>query len=153
MNLNEASKISINGILFTLLTILNNSCQKNNLDRNPYLQEFEFEYSVNLNLPQYDNIKYAGGNILIPQIGIKGVYLFNLSGNSFFAWEASCPNHNPNNCSQMKNIGVLIQCECENFKYSLATGQLIDEATEPKKYYPLLNYPVKKNGSNLIISN
>ena len=53
----------------------------------------------------------------------------------------------------MKNIGVLIQCECENFKYSLATGQLINEATEPKKYYPLLNYPVKKNGSNLIISN
>ena len=90
MNLNEASKIFINGILFTLLTILNNSCQKNNLDRNPYLQEFEFEYSVNLNLPQYDNIKYAGGNILIPQTGIKGVYLFNLSGNSFFAWEASC---------------------------------------------------------------
>ena len=78
MNLNEAYKIFLNGILFTSLIILSNSCQKNNLDRNPYLQEFEFEYSVNLNLPQYDNIKYAGGSTLIPQLGIKGVYLFYL---------------------------------------------------------------------------
>jgi len=137
-------------ILFFLILI---GCKKNSLERNPFLPEFNFQYSVNLNLPEYENIQYAGGSILISNIGYKGVIVFNLNGNTFFAWEASCPNHSPSSCSKMKIEGVLSVCNCENYKYSLATGQLISDSIENKKTYPLLNYSVENFANNLIISN
>ena len=118
-----------------------------------YSRFFSFYYSLNTNLPEYNNIRYAGGSVLIPQLGYKGVIVFNLNGNKFIAWEASCPNHLPSSCYQMDIIGVLSKCNCEKYQYSLATGQLIIDYKETKKYYPLLNYPIENFGKNLIISN
>jgi|TARA_Y100000389_G_scaffold148924_1_gene148111 nitrite reductase/ring-hydroxylating ferredoxin subunit len=130
------------------------SCSSSDLERNPFLSEFSFRFQVNLNLPEYDDLRYAGGSILIPQLGNKGVLVFNLNGNDFFAWEASCPNHLPNSCSQTQIKGVLAECSCEKFQYSLATGQLLNPTEgENVKLYPLLFYQTENRGNSVIISN
>lgn len=144
-------KLSIT--LFSLLLIgLSMGCDKSAVDRNPNLTETSFEFPINLNLPQYDNLRFSGGAQYIAQGGIRGLLVFNLN-NQFLVWEASCPNHTPSNCSTMSIVGVLSKCSCEDYEYSLATGQILTENSSDNKLYSMLNYRAQKSGNTVIISN
>ena len=136
-----------------LQLLILNSCRKVNIDRNPYLSYVNFNFSLNLNLPAYDNLRYAGGGLDISQGGINGLLVFNLNGNDFLAWEATCPNHPIRDCSNLSITGVLAECACEGFEYSLATGQLLNPKEETKNPYPMLFYNVRRSGNTLQISN
>jgi nitrite reductase/ring-hydroxylating ferredoxin subunit len=137
---------------FLLLLIFfgTSSCSKNQLNNNPYLQDISFEKVINLNLPQYDNLKYSGGSIYLQSGGIKGLLLFNIN-EQIMAWEASCPNQYPSSCSKMTINGVQSICSCEDFKYSLATGQILSNSE--KESYPMKLYYSEKNGNSVRISN
>ena len=136
-----------------LQLLILNSCRKVNIDRNPYLSYVNFNFSLNLNLPAYDNLRYAGGGLDISQGGINGLLVFNLNGNDFLAWEATCPNHPIRDCSDLSITGVLAECACEGFEYSLATGQLLNPKEKTKNPYPMLFYNVRRSGNTLQISN
>jgi hypothetical protein len=90
----------------SLLLLAFYSCGKDKIERNPYLSSVNFNINLNLNLPQYDNLRYAGGGLSIRQGGINGLLVFNLNGNDFLAWEATCPNHVNKDCSQLSITGV-----------------------------------------------
>ena len=128
-------------------------CRKDKIERNPYLPNINFNISLNLNLPSYDNLRYAGGGQSIRQGGINGLLVFNLNGNDFLAWEATCPNHPIRDCSDLSITGVLAECSCEGFEYSLATGQLLNPKEGTKNPYPMLFYNVRRSGNNLNITN
>ena len=127
-----------------LIVILICSCSKNEINRNPYLQNISFEKTINLNLPQYDDLNYNGGAVYLNSGWIKGLILFNFS-NQIFAWEASCPNQYPSSCSTMKIDGVQTVCNCDDYKYSLATGQLL--SSSETNSYPMKLYFSEKNGN------
>ena len=128
-------------------------CSKTAVERNPFLIENSFDQRINLALPAFDNLNYAGGSLYWPNGGIRGLLLYNLNGNTILAWEASCPNHNPNSCSKTKLLGSLTECECENYQYSLATGQLLNPSPKDTNQYPMINYGVRISGNNLVIYN
>ncbi|MEC7548880.1 MAG: hypothetical protein VYA03_02530 [Bacteroidota bacterium] len=133
-------------LFFTLFLMI--SCNEEKVDRNPFLQEISFDERINLSLPTFDNLRYQGGSVYWQNGGIKGLNLFNLSG-TIMAWEASCPNHVPNQCSRTLINGISSKCQCDNLEYSLATGQpLTDEAK-----YGLLLYRVQQSGNNVRIYN
>ena len=137
----------------TLALLLLLGCRKDKIERNPYLPNINFNISLNLNLPSYDNLRYAGGGQSIRQGGINGLLVFNLNGNDFLAWEATCPNHPIRDCSDLSITGVLAECSCEGFEYSLATGQLLNPKEGTKNPYPMLFYNVRRSGNNLNITN
>ncbi len=147
---NRFINISKFSILMTYIFI---SCNKNSVIRNPFLPELDFEFSINLNLPLYNNLKFTGGSLLINDFGHKGIILYNLNNDNYLAWEASCPNHNANSCSKTKLLGSLTECECENYQYSLVTGQLLNPSPKDTNRYPMINYGVRVSGNNLIIYN
>lgn len=128
-------------------------CGKSDIERNPFLPELRFSVPINLALPQYDNLRYAGGTYLFPQYGHKGIVVLNLDGSRFLAWEASCPNHLPNDCSQTSVVGINTECQCEGYQYNLASGQLLNPPEGEGRVYPLINYLIEQRGANLIISN
>ncbi len=142
-------KKCLKGILLFFLI----GCSTEPLERNPFLPAMRFSIPINLSLPQYDNLRFAGGSMLLPNYGHKGIIVFNLNGNSYLAWEASCPNHLPSSCSQTQIVGVLAQCTCEDFQYSLATGQLINPAEGQNTDYSMLMYQAILRGNTLEISN
>jgi len=139
--------------LTSLLIFIFISCSKNSVDRNPFLPELDFEFTINLNLPLYNNLKFTGGSVLLKDFGHKGIILYNLNNNNYLAWEASCPNHKPNSCSRTKIISSLTECQCENYQYSLATGQLLNPSLDDTNQYPMINYGVRISGNNLVIYN
>ena len=124
-------------------------CEDQAIERNPYLPNYNFEFEFNLNLPQYDNLRFTGGTHTISSLGVKGVHLYNLNGSQIMAWEAACPNHNPSQCSATIVEGTEAQCPCDDFLYSLATGQPLTEGAT----YGLVNYRVRRNGNQVLIYN
>ncbi len=128
-----------------LLTIL--SCKKRTID-NPYLDDVSFHIEINLDLPQYESLQYAGSAIYVQNGGIKGIFLIN-NGNNILAFEASDPNHYPSDCSKMTLSGLTCSCPCEQNKYALNTGQPITEGL----IYSMKPYHVSRNGNILTIYN
>jgi len=137
--------------LFTAFLFL--SCSSTDLERNPYLAEYSFQFPINLNLPEYNDLKLAGGSVLISQLGHKGVIVYNINGNTFLAWEASCPNHAPSSCSQIQVSDFIAECSCEEYQYNLLTGQLLNPPADAETEYPLLFYRAEVRGNSVVVSN
>ena len=148
----DCKKICLKSSLLLFLLCTTN-CGKERIQRNPYLSNVNFQIEINTNLPQYDNLRFAGGALRLPQGGLKGVIVFNVNGSQYLAWEASCSNHIPKSCSKLEVKGVIGECSCEDYRYSLATGQLINNDTGLSTPYPLLNYRIEQYGNTLRISN
>ncbi|MEJ2583992.1 MAG: hypothetical protein P8Z38_02775 [Robiginitalea sp.] len=137
-------------LFFTLLC-----CDNDTGRRNPYLQEIRFRYEINLNLPLYSPLLTTGNPVYIGNtgVGIRGVFIMNTGFDIFRAFEASCPNHAPNTCSTMSGEGQIARCSCEDFEYSLFTGQQLNRPTDDIRYYDMLEYRANLSGSTLVISN
>lgn len=137
------------GVLFFSLI----SCGKKPLERNPFLPEVRFQREIDLSLPLFNGLSFVGGSILLNDIGFNGVILFNLNGSTFLAWEATCPNHVPKSCSKLSLTGVLSECSCEGFQYSLATGIIINPSETLSPPQNLLYYQVEEYNGILRVSN
>lgn len=128
-------------------------CGKEPLQRNPYLVDIRFQRDLNLSLPLYNGLNYVGGSILIPDLGINGVIIFNLNNSNYLAWEATCPNHIPKDCSALSIKGVLAECTCEEFRYSLATGQILNPNENLNPPQNLLFYQIQNLNGTLRVFN
>jgi len=137
-------------LLFVLL-----SCSSDSTNRNPYLQEVSFRFELNLNLPLYSNLNTIGNPVYVGNsgVGTRGAFVIKSSLDSYYAFEASCPNHAPNDCSTMAIDGQNVVCSCEGYTYSLILGQQWDVPNDGKRYYGLLPYRATQNGNIVVISN
>ena len=130
-------------------------CESDSGQRNPYLSEVGFLFEINLNLPLYSPLTTVGNPVYIGNtgVGIRGVFVMNTGFDIFRAFEASCPNHAPNSCSTTELTGQNAICGCEEYEYSLFTGQLLNRPDDGERYYDMLEYRANFNGSTLVISN
>lgn len=134
-----------------LLTFLFIACSSddNNM-RNPNLLDINFQFQVDMSLPQYSSLQYPSNPVYVngPNYGNRGVIIINTGSGSYRAFEASDPNHTPNECSTLDINGIEGTCGCtDGNTYNLFTGQPLSEGLE----YSLLEYRVVDNG-NLILT-
>lgn len=131
------------------------SCDSERTNRNPFLQELGFRFEVNLNLPLYSPLTNTGNAVLIKSdgVGTRGVFVINTGFNQFRAFEASCPNHVANDCSTMDFSGQVATCSCEDYEYSLFTGQQINRPDDGNRYYDMLEYRASFGGNTVSVSN
>jgi len=137
------------------LVVLLFACSNDKGRRNPFLQEIEFRFDLNLNLPLYSPLTNPGSAVYVggQGVGTRGVFVINTGFDQFMAWEASCPNHAPNSCSTMDLNGQTVICSCEDFEYSLFTGQHLNRPDDGNRYYDLLFYRANFSGNTVVISN
>ena len=145
----------MNRFLSSLLIVLVVSCSSEQTNRNPFLQEIGFRFDANLNLPLYSPLTNTGSAVLVESggVGTRGVFIINAGFNQFRAFEASCPNHAPNSCSTMTLDGQVATCACEDYQYSLFTGQQLSRPEDGNRYYDMLEYRATFNGNIVTISN
>jgi len=138
-----------------VLLFLLASCSNDGTNRNPFLQEIGFRFDMNLNLPYYSPLTNPGNAIYVNTNieGSRGIFVIHTAFDNFMAWEASCPNHVPNDCSTMKLNGQTVTCSCEGYEYHLVTGQLLNRPDDGKRYHDLLFYRATSNGSTVSVSN
>ena len=136
-------------LLFLLIFWSFMACQKENIQRNPFLQEAKFTKRINLRLPQYIKLTQDNTSIVIDDVGLRGIVVSHIFGN-YLAWERACPSQPLSECSQMElKDNFTVHCPCNNQLYHLSNGQPLNGSSP----YPLLNYQVVVNGNMLTISN
>lgn len=140
------------GILLLILVL---SCNNDRTNRNPFLQEIGFRFDINLNLPLYSPLTNTGNVVYInsAEVGTRGVFVINAGFEQYRAFEASCPNHAPNECSTMTSSGQVVTCTCEDYEYSLFTGQQLNRPDDGNRYYDMLEYNASSSGNVVVISN
>ena len=141
--------------LSILILLIITACSNDGTNRNPYLQEISFRFEANLNLPSYSPLTNTGSAVYIQSeiAGTRGVFVINAGFDQFRAFEASCPNHVPNDCSTMTHDGQIATCSCEGYEYSLFTGQLLNSPDDANRYYDMLEYRASFSGDVVINSN
>ncbi|HLO74092.1 MAG TPA: hypothetical protein VK164_09175 [Flavobacterium sp.] len=116
------------------------SCDKENFNNtNPYLPNYAFTYNINMNLPQYNSLKFPSNAVYINagNTGVRGVFVFN-TGSGYVAFDAACPNQALSSCSTMTLNGINAVCPCDDVSYSLFSGQA------PEMEYPMKQYRVEQ---------
>ncbi len=135
--------------LFISLILLT-ACSRNNNDENcRYLVNAAVNVTVNMNLPQYNELQFTSNSVYIANQGNKGVIVINV-GSGFRAWDAADPNHEQSTCSLLTITGANAVCGCVDANtYSLFTGGSIG------KQLPcgLKEYRVNVSGNSLLITN
>ncbi len=91
--------------------------------RNPFLPNYNFSMSVNLNLPLYSNLASPifPMKLTDPSTGTE-IIAMKISDTDYRAWDSSCPNQYPAACSRMEINGVNAKCSCEDYEYSIFNG-------------------------------
>lgn len=140
--------------ILLFLSVLILGCSTQTSRRNPYLQEVNFSIEININLPAYSPLKIIGNPVSVNTAGAgtQGIIIMNSGFDSFVAFEASCANHAPNSCSKLRIDGQNALCSCDDYQYSLFTGQLLNAPTDGRSY-DLLAYATRLNGNVLQIFN
>jgi nitrite reductase/ring-hydroxylating ferredoxin subunit len=121
-------------------------CDDNKIqNKNPYLPDYSVEVIINLSLPAYSQLSFAGNGIYYPNVGVRGIFVFN-TGSGYTAFDAACPNQNLGTCSTMTLKGINAVCPCDSKEYSLYTGL-------GGLQYPLKQYRVEANGTSVRVYN
>ncbi|MGV9003040.1 hypothetical protein [Flavobacterium sp.] len=135
--------------IFLVLVILTAfiSCDSGNTrSNNPNLPNYLVNESLNLNLPQYSQLQFAGNAVII-NAGISGIVVTN-TGNSYTAFDLACPNQQFGSCpSAMSLVGLNAYCACDESTYSLFTG------LGQGQQYPMKQYRAELNGNIVYITN
>jgi len=143
-----------NKILFLLIVFVTLSCSKDDdkQERNPYLSDPVVSLNLNLNLPEYNPLKFPGNSVITSQ-GIKGIVVICVSETQYFAYDLTDPNHVPSNCSRMEINGPIASCPCPNEDNEYNLINFGRHTSEPDTKYPMQSYRAERNGNTIVISN
>jgi len=128
------------------------SCNGNSVDDKNcrFLLDIGVNFTIDLSLPQYSPLTFAGNSVYIPNEGNAGIIVAS-TGVDFYAWDASDPNHAPSSCSALIPSGLNGTCGCDDGnKYNFVTGTI--EGNDGLRC-ALKNYRVQKTGNTLLIFN
>ncbi len=140
-------------ILLILSCVVFFTCSKNDNNNNcNYLLKLGFSTSVNLNLPQFNQLQFPVNAVRLEGFGNEGIILVRINSSTLVAWDGADPNHTPSACSALTIDGLNGVCGCgDGNEYSLVSGQLVSDTNQPCTLKP---YRVEEIGNNIyIISN
>ncbi len=135
-------------LLLTILFIT--SCDEDIVDNNKYLPNISVNFSVDLNLPEGNNLLINGYNIF-PNEGIRGIIIFNNGLGNFVAFDLACPHIDLQDCSTMtfNQTDLYMKCDCDGEEFSKIDGA----PKNPAIQYAARYYIVTKTGNILYIHN
>ena len=147
--------MKMNKIFFILILIISViSCNKNDdsvNNNNPYLTAPPVSLSLNLNLPEYNPLKFPNNSIVISNQGIKGIVVYSIDGTSYTAFEVSDPNHSPSSCSRMTVETPVATCQCsDENQYNIISGEHL---SQDNTKYPMLQYRAVREGDVITVFN
>ena len=138
-------------LLFLPVFILLMSCSGSDDDyrNNPNLPDVNFNFQLNLNFAEYNDLQFPGNSFATYNYGVRGVVIYNINSSQYVAFELSDPNHPPNNCSGMIVDGVIATCGCDDNQYNVITGELVEGDGD----YTMKPYRVQRSGNMLEVFN
>ena len=139
-------------LYFLAFSFILTSCKRNDDqdDDNPNLIDPLVNINLNLDLPEYNGLNFPGNSVILQQLGIRGVVVYNVNNDLYTAFDLADPNHLPN-CSAMELDGIIATCPCttDANTYDIVTGQ---HQTQPDTY-TMQAYRAIRTGNSIRVSN
>lgn len=122
------------------------ACSTNTINNNnPFLPNYQVNFEINLNLPQYSELKNVTNGVYIANQGIRGIIVFNKGNDQFNIFDAACPNQALSTCSTMsfkkldandplKIDKTKLVCDCDKAEYNTFSGQSVGKEFSMKQY-------------------
>ena len=129
------------------------SCSGNSVDNKNcrFLLDIGVNVSVNMNLPQYNQLQFINNPVYIPNEGNGGI-IANNTGTGYVAFDAADPNHIVQSCSVLSINGIEGVCGCDDKNtYYLNNGLPKENSADLR--CQLKAYRVEQNGNTLLIYN
>jgi len=140
--------------IILLLSISLFSCKKdddNNVRDNPFLNVPPVNLTLNLNLPEYNPLRFPGNSVVVGNQGIKGIVVYCVNENFYTAFELSDPNHSPNSCSKMTVVTPIATCQCsDENQYNIISGE---HMSQDNTKYPMQQYRAERSGDVIHVYN
>ncbi|APG61469.1 hypothetical protein [Christiangramia salexigens] len=136
-------------ISLLFISIVACSGSDDNFQNNPNLPNLNFRLQLNLSLPEYNNLQFAGNSYVTYNYGVRGIVIYNINNSQYVAFELSDPNHPPSNCSAMRVNGVIASCDCDDNSYNIITGEL----SNGEGQYTLKPYRIRRSGNIIEVWN
>jgi nitrite reductase/ring-hydroxylating ferredoxin subunit len=105
---------------------------------------------INLNLPEYINLRTDGGSKELSTGGVRGIIVYRVNASTYFAYERNCSYH-PNEACATVNIdssGFFMIDPCCKSNFDFEEGI----PTGGPAWRPLQRYRTQLAGTNLTIS-
>ena len=129
--------------IVTLLTACSADDSNNNCN---LLLDVNVNVTVDLNLPQFNQLNFTGGVAYVSGQGNGGIYLIRVNNQTILAWDGADPNFSLSNCSIMTLDGTNVSSSCNGGnEFSLFTGGPVGNNPPP---CPLKPYRVQPIGNN-----
>ena len=140
-------------LLISFVAFFGCNKNENNVNCN-FLLNVGVNLTVNLNLPQFNQLLFPGNAVRVAGQGNEGIILYRLNSATLLAWDGADPNHTPSACSalSLESDGVSATCGCpDGNTYFLATGTFSGDNPPPCTLKP---YRVEPIGNNtFLVSN
>ena len=140
-------------IYLLLFAFILTSCKRSDDqdDDNPNLIDPLVNINLNLDLPEYNGLNFPGNSVVLQQLGVQGIVVYNVNNDLYTAYDLADPNHIPNLCSMMELEGIIATCPCDtdSNSYDIITGQ---NQAQPDSY-PMQGYRAVRTGNNIRVSN
>lgn len=139
-------------LLLVFCWVLTSCSSDNHTYNNPNLLHIKFQFLVNLNLPQFNPLKFPGNAVYVEGYGNGGVILAN-NGTQVIAFDAGDPNHPfDNQCSTMLINGMEATCQCNDHNtYNLFSGTVVESKSNGDSFeYTMLQYRVIDNDNGTL---
>ncbi len=114
-------------LVFTLVMVLSMyGCHRNELHPVPH---FQFDISINLNLPTYQSLTGVGGWAYVQGAGSKGVIVYRRSVGEFVAFDRHSPADPEATCPDPLMVDeenfLILNDPCSEAQFSLFDGSII----------------------------
>lgn len=133
-------------IYLILLIALSVSCKKD--ESNDEIPNVHVDFTMNLNLPEYFPLTAPGGWMYVTG-GVKGIVIYRLTLNDFFAIERNC-SYQPANGNRVSvdttNTAFLRDDACGS-KFNMINGGSVENGPATR---PLKRYNATYDGSSML---
>lgn len=120
-------------------------------DDNPNLIEPIVNINLNLDLPEFNGLNFPGNSVVLEQLGVRGIVVYNVNNEFYSAYDLADPNHMLESCSTMEVDGIIASCPCDTDvnTYDIITGQ----NQEQPDSFTMLAYQAIRTGNSVRVSN
>ncbi|MGB2128265.1 MAG: hypothetical protein ACPHXR_02190 [Flavicella sp.] len=152
--------------LFVFLKGLMSSCMTDSYPSRNFVPNLEINFTVDMNLPQFQQLLIPGGHVYVSNLGHKGIVIYSLNAEDYYAYDLSCPHQACGTAMDRSNFPEFFNtCADDGIFYSIVIpgysttyrkdeeGNRIDIPSNMS--YEMQAYAVTKigNGAQLSITN
>ena len=136
--------------ILVIITLIFFSNCTNNAQNNDILPHVQVNETVNLSLPEGQDLNVPGGWTTI-QGGLSGIIVYRINQDQFKAFERAAPHIPMSGCSQLVvENNIRMRCPCDDSEFNILNGApLTDGVSYSAREYLVTNL----NGSVLRITN